>query len=132
MDDLVRTQLAHFSELIGYRISLNGPKLKLNGIAAQAIGMALHELATNASKYGALSTDAGHVDIDWRVDGDLFRMNWIERHGPPVLPPERRGFGSTVIEAMAKRAVDGEVQLEYDPSGLSWHLTCPVTNSLER
>jgi PAS domain S-box-containing protein len=131
VDDLVRTQLAHFSDLFGYRISLTDPKLRLNGAAAQAIGMALHELATNAGKYGALSTDAGRVDIAWRLDGDVFRMDWTERHGPPVKPPERRGFGSTVIEAMTKRAVGGEVQLEYDPAGVAWHLTCPAANAVE-
>ena len=69
-DDLVRGQLAHFSDVLGSRIRCNGPKLRLNGAAAQAIGMALHELATNAGKYGALSTDAGHVDIDWDAHGD--------------------------------------------------------------
>jgi PAS domain S-box-containing protein len=131
VDDLARAQLAHFSDLVGYRISLNGPKLRLNGAAAQAIGMALHELATNAGKYGSLSTDAGRVDIVWRVDGDAFKMGWTERYGPPVKPPDRRGFGSTVIEAMAKRAVDGEVQFEYHPAGVAWHLTCPAANALE-
>ena len=129
--DLVCAQLAHFSDLIGHRISLDGPKLRLNGAAAQAIGMALHELATNASKYGALSTDAGHVNIGWFADG-LFKMNWIERKGPPVRPPDRRGFGTTVMEAMAKQAVDGTVQLEYDTAGVAWHLTCPAANALER
>jgi PAS domain S-box-containing protein len=131
VDDLVCAQLAHFSDLIGYRISLDGPQLRLNGAAAQAIGMVLHELATNASKYGALSTDVGHVDIAWRADGDLFTMNWTERDGPPVRPPDRRGFGTTVLESMAKHAVDGAVQLEYDTAGVAWHLTCPATNALE-
>jgi two-component sensor histidine kinase len=94
--------------------------------------MAVHELATNASKYGALSTDAGRIDIAWRADGDLFKMNWTERNGPPVRAPDRRGFGTTVIDSMAKRAVDGAVQLEYDPAGVAWHLTCPAANALER
>jgi len=131
VDDLVCAQLAHFSDLIGNRISLEGPKLRLNGAAAQAIGMALHELATNASKYGALSTDAGRVDIAWYANG-LFKMDWTERNGPPVRPPDRRGFGTTVMESMAKRAVDGAVQLEYDTAGVTWHLTCPAANALER
>jgi PAS domain S-box-containing protein len=131
VDDLVCAQLAHFSDLIGYRISLDGPQLRLNRTAAQAIGMVLHELATNASKYGALSTDAGHVDIAWRADDDLFKMNWTERNGPPVRPPARRGFGTTVLESMAKQAVDGTVQLEYDTAGVAWHLTCPAANALE-
>jgi PAS domain S-box-containing protein len=131
VDDLVCAQLAHFSDLIGYRISVHGPKLRLNGAAAQAIGMALHELATNASKYGALSTDAGHVDISWRADDGLFKMNWTERHGPPVRPPDHRGFGTTVLESMAKQAVDGAVQLEYDAAGVVWRLTCPAANAVE-
>jgi two-component sensor histidine kinase len=131
VDDLVRAQLAHFSDLMGYRISLNGPKLRLNGAAAQAIGMALHELATNAGKYGALSTDAGRVDVVWRVDSAIFKMAWTERQGPPVTPPDGRGFGSTVVEAMVKRAVNGEVLLEFDPAGVVWHLSCPAANALE-
>jgi NO-binding membrane sensor protein with MHYT domain/two-component sensor histidine kinase len=131
VDDLVRAQLAHFSDLMGYRISLNGPKLRLNGAAAQAIGMALHELATNAGKYGALSTNAGRVDIAWRVDSAIFKMTWTERQGPTVTSPDRRGFGSTVVEAMAKRAVNGAVQLEFDPAGTVWHLSCPAANALE-
>jgi two-component sensor histidine kinase len=89
---------------------LDGPKLRLNGAAAQAIGMALHELATNASKYGALSTDAGHVDIAWCADG-LFKMNWTEHNGPPVRPPDRRGFGTRVIESMAKQAWCGSARM---------------------
>jgi two-component sensor histidine kinase len=131
VDELVCGQLAHFSDLIGYRISVHGPKLRLSGTAAQAIGMALHELATNASKYGALSTEAGHVDIGWRADRTLFKMNWTERNGPPVRPPDRRGFGTTVIESMAKQAVGGTVQLEYDIAGVVWRLTCPAANALE-
>jgi PAS domain S-box-containing protein len=131
VDDLVCAQLSHFADLIDYRICLDGPKLRLNGAAAQAIGMALHELATNASKYGALSTDAGQVNISWHADG-LFKMNWTERDGPPVRPPDRRGFGTTVMESMAKQAVDGAVELKYDTAGVAWHLTCPAANALER
>jgi two-component sensor histidine kinase len=132
VEDLVRAQLAHFADLVGSRIALDGPKLQLNATAAQAVGLAIHELSTNAGKYGSLSTDAGRVDVHWQVDGDLFEMSWVERDGPPVRAPDQRGFGSIVIEAMAKRAVDGEVQLEYDPAGMAWHLTCPAANALER
>jgi PAS domain S-box-containing protein len=129
--DLVRAQLAHFAGLVGSRIAVHGPKLHLNAAAAQAIGLALHELATNASKYGALSVDTGRIDVLWRLRGDIFAMSWIERNGPPVSRPERRGFGSTVIASMAKRTVDGEVELDYAPSGLVWRLTCSATNALE-
>jgi two-component sensor histidine kinase len=131
VEDLVRVQLAHFADLVGSRIALRGPKLRLNAAAAQAVGLAVHELATNAGKYGALSTDAGCVDVSWRRDDDTYTMGWVERNGPPVRPPERRGFGSTVVESMAKRAVGGEVELDYAPSGFEWHLSCPVANALE-
>jgi PAS domain S-box-containing protein len=131
VQDLVRAQLAHFADLVGSRIAVRGPKVHLNAAAAQAIGLALHELATNAGKYGALSVDVGSVDVGWRANGGIFAMSWTERNGPPVSQPERRGFGSTVIESMAKRTVGGEVQLDYAPSGLMWGLTCPQANALE-
>src|SRR5713226_129850 len=83
--DLVHAQLAHFASLIGSRIALDGPKLRLTAASAQAIGLALHELATNAGKYGALSTDKGRVDVGWGTDGDTFTMSWTEHDGPPVF-----------------------------------------------
>jgi two-component sensor histidine kinase len=132
VEDLVRGQLAHIADLVGSRISAEGPKLLLNATAAQAIGLALHELSTNAGKYGALSVDAGRADVSWRLDGDIFVINWAERNGPPVSPPQRHGFGSTVVDLMARRTVNGEVQLDYAPSGLVWRLTCPVANVLEQ
>jgi PAS domain S-box-containing protein len=130
--DLVRAQLAHFAGLIGSRIDVRGPKLRLNAASAQAIGLALHELATNAGKYGALASDTGRVDICWATaDRDTFTMSWIERDGPPVPRPQRRGFGTIVMEAMAERSVAGTVDLDYAPSGVTWRLTCPVANALE-
>ena len=131
IEDLTRAQLSHFADLIGSRIAVDGPKLRLNPASAQAIGLALHELATNAEKYGALSTDTGRVDISWGTEGDTFTMSWTERDGPPVSVPKRRGFGTIVMEAMAKRTVGGEVQLDYAPSGVVWNLTCPAENALE-
>jgi two-component sensor histidine kinase len=75
--------------------------------------------------------DVGRVDVHWRLDGDTFMMSWIERSGPLVSPPERRGFGSTVVDSMAKLSVGGEVELNYAPSGLIWRLTCLAANALE-
>jgi PAS domain S-box-containing protein len=129
--DLVHAQLAHFADLIGSRIAVHGPKLHLNPASAQAIGLALHELATNAGKYGALSTDRGRVDIAWDNVGNTFTMSWTERDGPPVCKPKQRGFGTIVIEAMAEYTVDGAVDLHYAPSGVTWRLTCPTTSVLE-
>jgi two-component sensor histidine kinase len=110
---------------------VQGPKLLLRAASAQAIGLALHELATNAGKYGGLSTDTGRVDVCWRTDGDALIMSWTERDGPPVSVPKRRGFGTIVMETMAERSVDGTVDLDFAPSGLTWRLTCPATNALE-
>ena len=131
IEDLVRAQLAHFADLIGSRIAVHGPKLRLKAASAQAIGLVLHELATNAGKYGALSTDKGRVNVCWGIEGNSFSMRWIESDGPPVSAPERRGFGSMVVEAMAEHSVDGSVDLDYAPSGLTWRLTCPVASALE-
>src|SRR5579871_2184667 len=131
IEDLVRAQLAPFAGLIGSRIAVHGPRLRLKAASEQAIGLALHELATNAGKYGALSTDAGRVDIRWESDGDTFTMSWTEGEGPPASPPKRRGFGTIVMEAMVERSVDGTVDLDYAPSGLSWRLTCPAASALE-
>jgi PAS domain S-box-containing protein len=130
--DLVGAQLAHFADLIGSRIAVQGSKLRLNPASAQAVGLALHELATNAGKYGALSTDKGRVDISWEVtDGDKFTMSWTECGGPPVTAPKRAGFGTIVMEAMTARSVNGAVQLDFMPSGVMWRLTCLATNALE-
>ncbi len=131
VEELVHAQLAHFAGLIGSRIAVQGPKLRLKAGSAQAIGLALHELATNAWKYGALSTDTGRVDVCWGADRDALTMSWTERDGPPVSAPKRRGFGTIVMETMAERSVDGKVDLDYAPSGLTWRLTCPAANALE-
>jgi PAS domain S-box-containing protein len=131
VEDLVCAQLAPFAGLIGSRIMVGGSKGRLKAAGAQAIGLALHELATNAGKYGALSTDTGRVDICWAIDGDTFTMSWAERDGPPVSAPSRRGFGTVVIEAMTERSVDGKVDLDYAPSGVTWRLTCPTANALD-
>jgi PAS domain S-box-containing protein len=131
IEDLVRAQLAHFADLIGPRIVLLDPRLRLNPASAQTIGLALHELATNAGKYGALSTDRGRVEVSWGIDGDDFTMSWTERDGPLVSPPTQHGFGTIVMDAMTAQSVGGTVQLDYAPLGVSWRLTCPKTNVIE-
>jgi PAS domain S-box-containing protein len=137
LDMLVRSQLAHFESLIGNRIHFIGPPLKLAATAAQTIGMALHELGTNAGKHGALSGERGQVTLIWGVtdaheDGPRFEIGWQEDGGPPVSAPARRGFGSTVIGEMCRMGLDASVEVEYAPEGLSWRLECPVENALEQ
>jgi two-component sensor histidine kinase len=96
---------------------VRGPKLRLSAASAQAVGLALHELATNAGKYGALSMDAGRLDVGWGTEGETFTMSWTERDGPQVSLPQRRGFGTIVMQEMAERSVNGAVKLDYAPSG---------------
>ncbi|MCC6890666.1 MAG: PAS domain S-box protein [Hyphomicrobiales bacterium] len=132
---LARSQLDPFADLIGNRIALSGPPLRLSPAAAQAIGMALHELSTNANKYGALSNDVGHVVLTWALtpgEDGRFEMTWSERDGPPVAPPTRRGFGTTVMSTAAKATLNGSVDLQYAASGLVWRLECPAAEALER
>jgi PAS domain S-box-containing protein len=129
--ELVCSQLAHFGDLLDTRIAVSGPDLRITATAAQAIGLAVHELATNAGKYGALSTAAGQVDVRWQVDSDLFMMSWSERGGPLVEPPDQGGFGTLVITSLLKQSLDGEVQLNFAPAGLAWRVACPAANVLE-
>src|SRR6266404_94597 len=130
IEDLVRAQLAHFADLIGARIMIEGPHLSVTPSAAQSIGMALHELATNAGKYGSLSDDHGGVTIDWRLEDGQFSIGWIEHDGPHVKPPKRRGFGSTIISAVAEASVGGEVELDYASTGVVWRLKCSASKAL--
>jgi two-component sensor histidine kinase len=131
IDHLVRAQLAHFADLIGSRIGADGPTLELTATAAEAIGFALYELATNAGKYGALSTDRGRVDICWCARGDTFDMKWTERGGPSVSAPEGHGFGTTVMKNVVERSLGGTVDVDFAPSGLIWRLTCRTANAVE-
>jgi two-component sensor histidine kinase len=128
--EVVRAQLAHFGPMLDSRIIVRGPDLTMTAAAAQAIGMAIHELATNAGKYGALSNDTGHVNVRWQLEDDTFVMDWTEHGGPLVRSPERRGFGSTVIEAIAGASVGGEVKLDYASTGVVWRLKCAASKAL--
>jgi PAS domain S-box-containing protein len=129
--DLARAQLAPFADLIGQRIFLEGPALSFTPAAAQGVGMALHELATNAGKYGALASSGGRVDVTWICDGERFSISWTEWNGPPVTPPKRHGFGSTVITSLAEMCVEGTVDLQYRHTGVAWRLSCNADKAIE-
>ena len=125
--DLIRSQLGHQLDLIGKQIFLSGPRFTLPADMSQNIGLALHELSTNATKYGALSVPTGRIYIHWTVgepvDGKReIALSWREEGGPPVTPPKRKGFGQVVIERTVSRAVGGKVDINYDPKGLSWRI----------
>ncbi len=130
MREIVRSQLGHYSDRDDPQIELTGEPLQIPPDAAQHIGMALHELATNAAKYGALSTTEGKVQISWRTapapDGTpMCHLAWEESGGPPVERPARRGFGRVVIERTVARALHGEVRIDYAATGLRWTLEFP-------
>ncbi|MBN4097961.1 HWE histidine kinase domain-containing protein [Methylobacterium sp. OT2] len=130
--DLVRGTLALHEDKAG-RFHVSGPNLFIGPSAALMLGLVLHELATNATKYGALSTAAGRVDLDWSVTGDgedaEFRLDWRERDGPPVAPPDRRGFGSRLIE---RGMGGGRVAIDYRVEGVSCVVNVPMESLQSR
>ena len=105
---------------IGERVLVDGPPVALPPQLAVSLALALHELHTNATKYGALSNDAGRVQVSWRIAQPSGRLHlcWKESGGPPVAPPTRQGFGSRLIERALAREVGGEVQVRYLPDGV--------------
>ncbi len=132
--ELVAAQLSHFKELIGTRILLRGGAARLTAAAAQGVGMALHELATNAAKYGALSNATGRVTICWKIASQgtpEFAISWTEEGGPAVIEPTRSGFGQMVIGRMAESAISGSAEIDYRESGFYWKLTGPLEYTLE-
>jgi PAS domain S-box-containing protein len=115
------------------RVTVKGPDIALASDAVQALSMALHELATNAAKYGALSAPEGRVWLTWQVDrgSDRLKIVWRERGGPRVAgPPTRRGFGSRVIEATVGNQLGGSVERAWDNDGLLCIMTLPIARTL--
>ena len=133
VEELVRSQLSHFAGLIGQRILLNGGPAQLEASAAQALGMAIHELATNASKYGALSSASGIIQVSWEIEErdeqSRFSMQWVEANGPTIKEPERRGFGHSILVDMAEYSLSATVNLTYPASGLRVAALCPGDGS---
>lgn len=122
LHDLISAQMSPFGGPGAGRINAAGPRIVLRADAVQHLGLALHELATNASKHGALSTPRGEVEIRWQVEetDERIRFSWRETGGPPVVPPQRKGFGRVVIEQIVPRALNGSGNLEFLPSGVNW------------
>jgi two-component sensor histidine kinase len=106
----------------GERFAVSGPEIALDGRRAHALTLALHELATNASKYGSLSVDGGWVDIAWTNADGLFELVWREHGGPPVVVPTRQGFGSVLVSRNLGVAFGGEANLAFEPEGFSCSL----------
>ncbi|MGO4854153.1 CheR family methyltransferase [Phaeovulum sp. W22_SRMD_FR3] len=117
------------------RVALRGPALRLNARSTLAIGMAVHELATNAAKYGAFSVPDGHVSVRWsRIDegdGEQFVLRWKETGGPATTPPTHEGFGTQLIGSMIEGTLEGEFESFWEPEGLSVVITLPWNTATE-
>ncbi len=129
---LLKAQLAPFVGAEDRRMVMEGPHVSLNEEAARALGLAIHELATNACKYGALSSPRGRVSVTWRLGGDdgerWVAIDWRESGGPPVREPTRSGFGRKVVERMIARSLNAEVRLDFAPKGFRWSARAPLSS----
>jgi PAS domain S-box-containing protein len=122
---LVEEELAPHRRGDGTRIGIDGPTVALTPAAAQSMAMALHELVTNAAKYGALSVQSGHVDVAWRMPDGTLELRWIETGGPPLRPPQRRGIGTGVIERSVRDQLGGAVMFDWRDKGLVCEIRVP-------
>ena len=128
IEALIFAQLRPFMDQPAARLDVAGPPVMLTPEAAQNIGLALHELATNAMKYGALSSPEGRIVIRWEVDDrqmpNKFRFSWQEERGPPVNPPTHRGFGHKVLSHIAQGLPGTSGGLMFAPEGFAWRFEC--------
>jgi len=130
---LVEQQLNVHADRVGGQIEIDGEDVMLKPEAVQNLGLALHELATNAQKYGALSSDRGRVHIHWQFcDAAKLKLTWEEQGGPPVSAPERSGFGRAMIESVVGKALEGDVKLTFPPKGVRCVIVIPDTQVASR
>jgi PAS domain S-box-containing protein len=134
LNELIRSQLSDYIDRGAGQVAIEGPAIALKPEAAQNLGLALHELATNAEKFGALSVPTGRVSITWghreTADGTAIELDWREQLGPKVKARRKTGFGSMVIERNLSRALGAEVNLRFEPAGLHCRVTIPASQIL--
>jgi two-component sensor histidine kinase/putative methionine-R-sulfoxide reductase with GAF domain len=128
--EILEKELIPYNDARGERIELEGPDVKLPSEIAVPIGMAIHELTTNAAKYGALSMRSGKVSVMWSVYGEgddkRLSLSWVERGGPRVAQPGRQGFGSRLLHRVLTTQLNAEVKVDYDPTGLRVSIDAPI------
>jgi len=124
--DLTLSTLRPYSTPGAERFAMRGPDIRVQPKSAVALSMAIHELCTNAVKYGALSVEGGRVSIDWDATELRFSMRWQEHGGPPVAPPARKGFGSTMIERVLAEQLGGGAVISYQTAGLICTIDAPI------
>lgn len=124
---VVETELLPYAQASDHQVDLQGPDIELAPNDALSLGLAMHELATNAAKYGALSKSGGSVAVHWKLISEtLIRIEWSESGGPPVLPKRSRGFGTDLIERIVAHELKNPVELLFEPEGVRCLLTIPV------
>jgi PAS domain S-box-containing protein len=121
--DVVRRALDPFTLA---QVKMSGPAIAVSPKHVLALSLALHELATNATKYGALSCPEGRVSVQWDVEESKFRLEWQESGGPPVAPPVQKGFGSRLLEELVIRDLGGHAKLDYDGAGVRFGITATI------
>jgi PAS domain S-box-containing protein len=127
LHSLVKEELAAYCRDGERRARIDGPKLLMRPDVAQAVAVALHEFATNAAKYGALSVAEGHVRVEWsRASDGRLVLRWTETCGPPVKPPTRQGFGTRVMDSMIRGQLKGEMHFDWRAEGLACEIVLPV------
>jgi PAS domain S-box-containing protein len=139
LGELVRSHLSA-KDIADGRFQIDGPNVYLKPSAVQHIGLVLHELLSNALKYGALSRPEGRILIRWLVETkaecdtdqqEIFKMRWQEMNGPPVKKTDRRGFGRLITERIISSAVDGLAELDFDAAGVVWTLEMPTASIVQ-
>ena len=125
---VIREQLTGVEGDRQHQVQTDGPRLSVAAQPAQTYAMVIHELLTNSLKYGALSVPEGQVALRWRVEpGPQVLLEWSETGGPPVVPPEREGFGSQLLRRYAEASLSGTVGMAFDPGGLRFSLRAPLS-----
>ena len=129
-EHLLTQELGFYADGLGERISLRGPAVDLPSQIAVPLGMAVHELTTNAAKYGALASEAGRIAVEWSLDecpvGAALRWEWNETDGPTVTPPGREGFGSMLLKRVLSQQIGAEVNVAFEPEGFRLRMLVPL------
>jgi len=130
LGDLIRIELGPYDDEAHKRVFISGPSVELPSEAAVPVGMAIHELTTNAAKHGALSPYGGKVDVQWSVEEreglPVLKFAWIEIDGPPVSAPSRQGFGSRLLQRVLATQLSAEVNIDFHEEGLRFTMTMPI------
>jgi two-component system CheB/CheR fusion protein len=136
LEYLIVEELLVYNVREGEQLRISGPTMRLQPKAAETFALAIHELATNAIKYGALSQPAGRINISWRVENAAeaaqLIFDWREKGGPTVMPPKRKGFGSELLERTIAFELKGKTTLAFDPAGFSCTISVPMTRLVVR